>query len=108
MKGTIGHRGVRSRAGVLDLGPDPEAGKRRQEWPTARAACPVIRLHDLPQTRATALLARGLHPKVVAERLGHSQIGVTTDVYRHVTAPMMGEAAAKMDALLAPQLHVPS
>src|SRR5207244_3934948 len=42
---------------------------------------PRIRLHDLRHTHATVLLVRGVHPKVVQERLGHSKIGITLDVY---------------------------
>lgn len=62
---------------------------------------PRIRFHDLRHTCATLLLAQGVHPKLVQEQLGHSQISVTLDTYSHVTAPMMQEAAAKMDAILA-------
>jgi len=65
-----------------------------------RAGLPRIRFHDLRHTCATLLLAQGVHPKLVQEQLGHSQISVTLDTYSHVTAPMMREAAAKMDAIL--------
>jgi integrase len=41
------------------------------------ASLPAIRFHDLRHTSATLLLAAGVHPKVVQERLGHSQIGIT-------------------------------
>jgi integrase len=40
----------------------------------ARAGLPGIRFHDLRHTPATLLLGRGVHPKVVSEQLGHSQI----------------------------------
>jgi len=40
----------------------------------------------------------GLHPKIAQERLGHSTIAVTMDIYSHVTAQMHGDAAAKIDA----------
>lgn len=40
--------------------------------------------YDLRHTCATLLLASGEHPKVVAERLGHSSTVVTMDVYSHV------------------------
>jgi len=65
-----------------------------------KAGLPHIRFHDLRHTCATLLLAQGVHPKLVQEQLGHSQISVTLDTYSHVTAPMMKEAAAKMDAIL--------
>ena len=64
------------------------------------AGLPEIRFHDLRHTSATLLLAAGVHPKVVQERLGHSQIGLTLDTYSHVVPSMQVEAAQKMDDLL--------
>jgi integrase len=61
----------------------------------------VIVGHALRQIAATLLLLQGIHPKVVQERLGHSNISMTLDTYSHLI-PNMGRAAAdKLDALLA-------
>ncbi|MGA7032205.1 MAG: tyrosine-type recombinase/integrase, partial [Pseudolabrys sp.] len=38
---------------------------------------PKVRFHDLRHSHATQLLAAGVHPKIVQERLGHSTITVT-------------------------------
>jgi len=65
-----------------------------------RAGLQRIRFHDLRHTAATLLLLQGIHPKVVQERLGHSQISITLDTYSHVLPSMGREAAAKLDALL--------
>ena len=65
-----------------------------------RAGLPPVRFHDLRHSHATMLLAQGVHPKIVSERLGHSQIAVTMDLYSHVSLPMQQEAAAKLDSLL--------
>jgi hypothetical protein len=46
------------------------------------------------------LLSTGVHPKVVQERLGHSQISVTLDVYSHVLPTLQLEAADKLDSIL--------
>jgi integrase len=43
------------------------------------------------------LLLTGVHPKVAQERLGHSSISVTLDLYSHVTATMQEDAAARLD-----------
>jgi integrase len=59
-----------------------------------------IRFHDLRHTSATLLLTAGVHPKVVQERLGHSQISITLDTYSHVIPTMQVEAAEKLDAVL--------
>jgi integrase len=38
------------------------------------AGLPRIRFHDLRHTRATLLLSKGTHPKIVQEMLGHATI----------------------------------
>jgi integrase len=54
---------------------------------------PRTRFHDLRHARATQLLAAGVHPKAVSERLGHSSVAFTMDTYlAHI--PTMGRAAA--------------
>jgi integrase len=67
-----------------------------------RAGLPSISFHALRHSAATLMLALGVPPKVVAEMLGHSRIGVTMDTYSHVLPHLQEEAAAKMDGLLAP------
>jgi integrase len=59
----------------------------------ASAAVPRIRLHDLRHTYATLALKAGMHPKVVSERLGHATVGITLDLYSHVTPPIARDAA---------------
>jgi len=47
-----------------------------------------VRFHDLRHSHATQFLAAGVHPKIAHGRLGHSSIGVTLDLYTHVTETM--------------------
>jgi integrase len=61
---------------------------------------PRIRFHDLRHTHATQLLLNGVHPKVAQERLGHSSVGITLDLYSHVLPGMQEDAAAKVDAAI--------
>ncbi|MCI0998934.1 site-specific integrase [Ochrobactrum sp. C6C9] len=61
---------------------------------------PRIRFHDLRHTHATQLLAAGVHPKIASERLGHSTIGITLDLYSHVMPGMQANAAAQIDAMI--------
>jgi integrase len=68
-----------------------------------RAGLPRLRFHDLRHSAATLLLARGVHPKVVSELLGHTQIGITLDLYSHVSATMLRHAADAFDELLGGQ-----
>jgi integrase len=46
------------------------------------------------------LLAEGAHVKVISERLGHSSIGITMDLYSHVTPTLQRDAAEKLDTAL--------
>lgn len=66
----------------------------------AAAGLPRIRFHDLRHTCATLLLSAGVHPKVVQELLGHSQISITLDTYSHVLPTLQEQAARAMEALL--------
>ena len=59
---------------------------------------PRVRFHDLRHSHATQLLSTGVHPKVAQERLGHSTISTTLDLYSHVSETMQEDAAAKLDA----------
>jgi integrase len=47
----------------------------------ARSGLPRLRFHDLRHSAASLLLAQGVPPRVVMEILGHSQIGVTMNLY---------------------------
>jgi integrase len=59
---------------------------------------PRVRFHDLRHSHATQLLLAGVHPKVAQERLGHSTVTTTLDLYSHVTATMQEDAAGRLDA----------
>jgi len=41
-----------------------------------------------------------VHPKVVSERLGHSTIGITLDIYSHILPGIQEEAARRIDEAL--------
>ena len=61
---------------------------------------PTTRIHDLRHAMATLWLTNGVPIKVVSERLGHSSISITLQVYGHLLPNMQAEAAQKMDYLL--------
>jgi len=62
-----------------------------------KADLPDIRFHDLRHSAATLLLSLEVHPKVVQEILGHSQISMTLDVYSHVMPSMHQDAMKKLN-----------
>jgi integrase len=64
------------------------------------AELPIRRFHDLRHTTASLLLYQKVHPRVVMDLLGHSEIRVTMDLYSHVAPALQREAADQMDALL--------
>jgi len=59
-----------------------------------------IRRYDLRHTSATLLLKAGENVKVVSERLGHSNISITLEIYSHVLPGMQRDAANRMEELL--------
>ncbi|MEG0133213.1 MAG: site-specific integrase, partial [Clostridium sp.] len=61
---------------------------------------PVIRFHDLRHTNATLMLAAGVSAKVAGNRLGHSSISITLDLYSHVLQTVDQEVAEKLDNIL--------
>lgn len=54
---------------------------------------PRITLHGLRHTWATLALRGGVHPKIVQERLGHSTIGITLNIYSHVSQGMQHDGS---------------
>ena len=62
-----------------------------------------IRFHDLRHTHASLMMKAGINPKVVSERLGHSSIAITMDIYSHVLPGIQEEAAHRFASLLKPK-----
>jgi len=59
-----------------------------------------VTLHGLRHSHASHMLASNIHPKIVQERLGHSSIAITMDIYSHLMPNMQGEAAATVDGVM--------
>lgn len=78
----------------------PESVSKRFVTLARRAGLRPIRLHDLRHTHATLALRAGVHPKIVSERLGHSAVAFTLDVYSHVIPHMQKEAAERIAAMV--------
>ncbi|HXE65354.1 MAG TPA: site-specific integrase [Bryobacteraceae bacterium] len=67
---------------------------------TEKSGLKGVRFHDLRHSHASQLLRQGVHPKIVQERLGHSGIAVTMDIYSHVLPGMQEQAAQGFDDAL--------
>ncbi len=59
-----------------------------------------LRLYDLRHSTATLLLQANVNPKVVSERLGHSTITLTLDVYSHVLPTMQEQATEHLEDMI--------
>lgn len=62
-----------------------------------------------PAHGATSLISRSsvspcaplrVHPKIASERLGHSKVGITLDLYSHVLPNRQADAVAQVDDAL--------
>ena len=62
-----------------------------------------VRLHDLRHSAATFWLAAKIPARVVADMLGHSQVGLTLQVYSHVLPELRQDAADAMQTILSPK-----
>lgn len=78
----------------------PDSMTRKWTRFVEREGLPKIRLHDLRHSNATALIQAGVNPKVVQQRLGHSDVNITLNTYTHVLPEMDVEAAEKLDAIM--------
>ena len=81
--------------------PNPEAFSNLFGKLVMAAGLPMIRLHDVRHSYATAALASGVPVKVVSQRIGHADVGVTLKVYAHVMPGDDAVAALNADRLIA-------
>jgi integrase len=77
-------------------------GWTRRFWQPAVAKVlgGTLRYHDLRHTHASLLIAEGTHPKVIQERLGHTSIRTTLDLYGHLFSGLDQTAADGLDRLM--------
>jgi integrase len=80
----------------------PEYATRHFQALAKTAGLPAIRLHDLRHTNASLALQAGVDMKVVSDRLGHSQMSITADLYTHVNRGLGRAAAEQIAQILSP------
>lgn len=61
---------------------------------------PIIRFHDLRHSHASLLVKLGVQPKEISARLGHSNIGITMDLYSHLYEDVDKDVADKFEKLI--------
>ncbi|MCL5108593.1 MAG: site-specific integrase [Chloroflexi bacterium] len=80
---------------------EPQNVYRRSWYPLlVRAGLPRIRIHDLRHTFATLMREEGADLKTTSEALGHSQIGITADLYTHNVPLALREAVERLEKRL--------
>ena len=92
-----GHISVREDGHYIEPG---YVSKKFQKILTKNPELPKIRFHDLRHTNASMMLASGIDMKTMSERLGHSQIGITMDLYAHVSVDMQRKAIKKLEEFM--------
>jgi integrase len=63
----------------------------------ARKAGLNVRLHDMRHSHVSMLIKQGIHDKAIADRVGHSSISTTMDIYGHLFSETQREAAIKFE-----------
>jgi integrase len=70
------------------------------ERAVGRTELPRLSLHGCRHTHATLGLAAGVSPRIMQERLGHSSVAITLDLYTHPGGDQHADAAASIGALI--------
>lgn len=79
----------------------PANVKRSLKTLIDRKSLPPVTVHGLRHMAATAMLKAGVSPALVAQKLGHSDIGTTVDRYGHLTVSDQASANAAIEAAAA-------
>ena len=65
-----------------------------------RRKLPDVRFHDLRHTNASLMLLAGVDAKTTSKRLGHSEIGITMNLYTHVMEQLERDASNRIENLI--------
>ncbi|HEY4385608.1 MAG TPA: site-specific integrase [Ktedonobacteraceae bacterium] len=65
-----------------------------------KAGLPIMRFHELRHSAASLLLSMNVHPRIVQDLLGHSNVSTTLDIYSHVLPSLQEEMVSRLNTLL--------
>lgn len=73
-----------------------------KRWADALTAAelPAVNVYAARHSHASILMAEGVHPKIVSERLGHASITMTLATYSDVLPRAGKDTAAKLDEVM--------
>jgi integrase len=83
----------------------PDTITRRFNRLVDRAGVPRIRLHDVRHTYATLAMDSGIDPKIVSDRVGHSNMAVTLQIYTHRSSGRDRDAAERIGRWIERTVH---
>lgn len=70
-------------------------------WPLRkRLGLGTMHFHDLRHVHSSLMAKAGVHPKVAAERMGHTDVKMTLNVYTEVDAEQQREAAVALEEIV--------
>lgn len=77
---------------------------RNRQWARAveEAGVGPMVPHDLRHTHVGLLIAQGAHPKVISDRLGHSSIRTTLDIYGHLIEGVESDVVDRLGGRMNP------
>ncbi|MGG0177186.1 tyrosine-type recombinase/integrase [Gottfriedia acidiceleris] len=78
---------------------DPRNLVRKFKQITEIAGLKKIAFHGLRHSNATLLMNKGVNPKIVSVRLGHSNIGITLDLYSHTDLEIQKRATESLESI---------
>lgn len=78
----------------------PKISYRRVMRVLKKAELEEFNIKSFRHTNATFMLQNNIHPRVVQERLGHSNIEITLNIYSHMVPSMQKEASEKLENFL--------
>jgi len=78
----------------------PGSFSRAYTWFRDSRNLKKVRFHDLRHIHATVLYQNGIRPKVIQERLGHSTIVTTMDIYTHLFKEDQSQAAQVISKII--------
>ncbi len=73
----------------------------------AKLSLPRVTLYSLRHAHATLLLESGVPLRLISDRLGHSSVSVTGDVYAHVTSELQEHAVRRFEVYMTPRPDAP-
>ena len=79
---------------------EPRNALRALQAAARQVGLPDIGLHTLRHSAAAVMLVNGVPLKVVSEVLGHASIGITGDIYGHVSPDVSRDALARLSEAL--------